>query len=94
MDRKPTRTLIVEDNWHQKFKVSLMVPCINIGFKERIGFKAFGGTQLSCLSRGDDVLVRTPGFPQRCPITNIVLYTPEMQKADQAAAKAQQHNNP
>ncbi len=82
------KTLIVEDNWHQKFKVSLMVPCQNLTFKERVGFKSFGGTQLSCLSKGDDVFVRDPGFPQRCPIVDIVPYTVQMEQADKAAAAA------
>jgi hypothetical protein len=85
------KTLIVEDNWHSKFKLSLMVPCQNLTFKERVGFKSFGGTQLSCLSRGDDVLVRDPGFPQRCPITDIVPYTPQMEAADKAAAAAKKN---
>src|SRR5262249_35465463 len=90
------KTLIVEDNWHQKFKLTLMSPCINLTFKERVGFKAFGGTQLSCLSKGDDVLVRNPGFPQRCPIADIVPYTAQMEQADKAAAaaKEQQQNSP
>ena len=94
------KTLIVEDNSHQKYKVTLMTNCINLTFKERVGFQAFGGTGLSCLSKGDDVLVRNPGFPQRCPITNIVPYTPQMEQADKAAAaaaaaaKAQQQNTP
>ncbi len=82
------KTQIVEDNWHAKWKLSLMGTCINLTFKERVGFKAFGGTQLSCLSKGDDVLVRNPGFPQRCPITSIVPYTPQMEAADKAAAAA------
>lgn len=85
------KTLIVEDNWHQKFKLSLMGYCQNLTFKERIGFKAFGGTQLSCLSKGDDVLVRDPGFPQRCPIIDIVPYTPQMEAADKAAKAAKEH---
>ena len=59
---------------------------MNLTFKERVGFKAFGGTELSCLSKGDSVLVREPGFPQRCPIVDIVPYTPQMEAADKAAA--------
>lgn len=83
------KTLIVEDNWHQKWKLSLMATCINLSFKERVGFQTIGGfTGLSCLSKGDNVLVRNPGFPQRCPITSIVPYTPQMDAADKAAAAA------
>jgi hypothetical protein len=89
------KTLIVEDNWHNKFKLSLMGYCPNLTFKERVGFKAFGGTELSCLTKGDDVLVRDIGMGQRCPIVNIVPYTPAMEQADKAAAaaKAQQQDS-
>ncbi len=86
------KTLIVEDDTHQKFKMSLMFNCPNLSFKERVGFKSIGGSELSCLSKGDDVLVRDIGFPSRCPITDIAPYTPAMEAADKAAAaaKAQQ----
>jgi len=91
------KTLIVEDNWHNKYKLSLMAPCINLTFKERVGFKAIGGFGgLSCLSKGDEVEVRDPGFPEQCPITSIVPYTADMAKADAAAAaaaKAQQQES-
>ena len=89
------KTIIVEDNWHQKWKLSLMGPCINLTFKERVGFQSIGGFGgLTCLSKGDNVVVRDPGFPQRCPIMNIVPYTPQMEAADKAAAAAKkaQHN--
>jgi len=83
------KTLIVEDNWHQKWKLTLMVSCINLTFKERVAFQTVGGfTGLSCLSKGDNVMIRNPGFPQRCPITDIVPYTPQMEAADKAAATA------
>ena len=80
------RTLIVDNYNHQKFKVSLMVHCPNMDFHQRLGFKAFGGSQLSCLSPGDYVIERDSMGPQHCPITKVEAYTPEMQKADEAAA--------
>src|SRR5215469_7735710 len=76
------KTLIVEDNWHQKFRVSLMGWCPELPYKERLGFKVFGGTQLSCITRGDEVI--SSEYPMghfHCPITTIVLYTPEMENA-------------
>jgi hypothetical protein len=86
------KTLIVEDNWHQKWKLSLMGPCINLTFKERVGFQSIGGFDgLTCLTKGDNVTIRNPGFPQRCPITNIVPYTPQMEAADKAAAAAKKN---
>jgi hypothetical protein len=87
-------TLIVEDTRHRKFKVTLMIPEPDLSFKERIGFKSIGGTELSCLGPGDDVLVHDIAMPRRDPIQSIVLYTPQMEAADKAAAaaKAQQSN--
>jgi hypothetical protein len=91
------RTLIVEDNWHQKFKLSLMIVCPDLAFRENLGFKSFGGTGLSCLTKGDDVIDRDhPLGAFRCPISNIVPYTPAMEKADKeaAAAKAARQGGP
>jgi hypothetical protein len=83
------KTLIVEDNWHQKFRLKLMFSCTNIQFKERVGFKTIGGfSGLSCLSKGDEVLVHDIAIPSHCPIVDITRYTPAMEKAD-LAAKAQ-----
>jgi Family of unknown function (DUF6491) len=86
------KTLIVEDDTHQKFKMSLMGFCPDLQFKERIAFKSFGGTELSCLGSGDYVLARDIAIPDRCPITSVTPYTPAMEAADKAAAaaKAQQ----
>lgn len=86
------KTLIVEDDTHQKFKMSLMGFCPDLQFKERIAFKSVGGSELSCLGSGDYVLARDIAIPDRCPITSVVPYTPEMEAADKAAAaaKAQQ----
>lgn len=88
-DAPNDRTVIVEDNWHQKFKLTLMTKCINLTFKDRVEFKLIGEyTRLACISKGDEVLVHDPGMPQRCPIVDVVRYTPEMEKADKAAAAA------
>lgn len=83
------RTLIVQDTFHNRFKMQLMGTCPGLSFKERVAFKAFGGTRLSCLSAGDDVFVRNFGTGgQRCPIAKVTPYTSDMEKADQAAAAA------
>jgi len=85
------RTLIVEDNLHQKFRVSLMGYCPNVTFKERVGFRSPGAMRLTCLSPGDDVIVNNSGAGfQRCPIRSIVAYTAAMQKADETAKAAKQ----
>jgi hypothetical protein len=84
------KTLIVEDIGHEKFKVTLMGYCPDLPYKQRLAFKVFGGTQLSCISRGDEVISQAYGswLPWHCPIVDIVPYTPAMEKADKAAAAA------
>jgi len=82
------RTLIVEDDFHDKFKVSLMVACQQLQFHQALAFRTFSNTALACVSRGDEVLSGTPIGPQHCPITKIEPYTADMEKADKAAADA------
>lgn len=83
------KTLIVTDNWHQKFKVTLLGYCPNLSYRERLGIKSFGGTALSCVAAGDNVFTREFGTGvQRCPIRKVEVYTPEMMKADADAAAA------
>jgi hypothetical protein len=83
------RTLIVEDNWHKKFKLKLIGVCNNLKFHERLAFRSPGATDLTCLSPGDEVITREfgTGF-ERCAVTSIEAYTPDMEKADKAAAQA------
>lgn len=82
------RTVIVEDDFHKKFKLTLMTPCLNMQFHERLGFKTFGGSQLACVSKGDEILSGSPIGPQHCPISKIEAYTAEMEKADKDAKAA------
>ena len=83
------KTLIVEDNFHQKFKLGLMGYCPRLPFKLNLGFKAIGGTGLSCLTKGDEVISRDEAMGTfRCPIKSIVPYTPAMEQADKASAAA------
>ncbi|HEY2445639.1 MAG TPA: DUF6491 family protein [Rhizomicrobium sp.] len=83
-------TLIVEDNLHQKFKIGLMGYCGQLPFKLSLGFRTVGASSdLTCLSKGDQVISRDIGIHYTCPISNIVAYTPEMEKADKAAAQQQ-----
>ena len=88
------RTLIVEDKFHDKFKLSLMVPCQHLQFHENLGFRIFANTALACVTKGDEVISGTSIGPQHCPIKTIEPYTADMEKADKAAdeaAKAAKH---
>jgi hypothetical protein len=88
------KTLIVENYQHQKFKLTFMGSCPNLKYHEKLGFKVFGGTRLSCLTRGDSVIQRDVIGPARCPISKVELYTPEMEKDDKASLEAtRQHKD-
>ncbi|HUJ03462.1 MAG TPA: DUF6491 family protein [Rhizomicrobium sp.] len=81
-------TLIVEDYTHQKFKLSLMGTCVGLNFRQTVGFKSVGGTELSCITPGDYVFTHVMALHQHCPVKTIEIYTPEMEKADKAAKEA------
>jgi len=86
---KDNSTLIVEDTFHRKFKVDLLGSCINLTFKQRIGFSSPGGTSLSCLSGGDTVFFNDSAMgKQKCSVKAVDAYTAEMEKADKDAEAA------
>ncbi|MGH6876654.1 MAG: DUF6491 family protein [Rhizomicrobium sp.] len=81
------KTLIVENDLYQKFRVGLMGYCPALPYKLTLGFKSNGGISgLDCLHRGDEVISHDVGVPYTCPIMSITPYTAAMEKADKAAA--------
>jgi len=94
-DAKNDRTLIVENTRHLKYRLSLFGTCTSMKFKERLAFKTIGGSDLSCLSRGDEVRSRdfASGFREVCSISKIEPYTAEMQAADKAAEAARKQRS-
>ena len=84
------RTLIVENEIHQKFKLRLIGTCQNLRFYQRLGFRVVGGSGISCVTAGDQVISHDFATgPQRCAITHIEPYTHAMEQADREAAAAQ-----
>jgi hypothetical protein len=81
------RALIVTDRARRKFKLTFATPCTGLQYHIGLEFRGFG-SGLSCLSRGDKVITHDPAAYPECLIAAVVPYTPEMEKADAAAAKA------
>ena len=81
------RSLVVEDRRRQRYRVNFMGICNNLQFKLGLRFKSFGTSNLSCLSRGDQILQRDPVGPTRCVIRDIQRQTGEMDRADVAARR-------
>ncbi len=80
------RALVVEDRSHRRYRVSFMGPCTNLQFHLGLRFKTFGVSNLSCVSRGDQVLIHDPIGPGACIIQSVQYQTPALDQADAAAA--------
>ncbi len=79
------RSLIVEDQRHRRYRMNFVGICSGLQFKMGLRFKTLGTSNLSCLSRGDQVLQHDPVMRTPCLIKDIQLQTPDMDRADMAA---------
>ncbi|MDB5735990.1 MAG: hypothetical protein JWP16_2196 [Alphaproteobacteria bacterium] len=79
------RSLIVEDRGHQRYRINFVGICSGLQFKLGLRFKTFSTSNLSCLSRGDQVLQRDPVVRTPCIIKDIQRQTMDMDRADLAA---------
>lgn len=86
------RTLIVENDTHQKFKLDLMGYCPGLTFKEALAFRSIGGMYLSCITPGDVVFFHDVGMETRCVISKVSAYTPAMEKSDKEAKEKREHH--
>jgi hypothetical protein len=84
------RAFVVTDRLHRRFKINLMFRCGGLDFNNAVRFQTLEQGRLACVSRGDTVISRdiTSVANPRCPISSIETYTPAMEAADKAAAKA------
>src|SRR5947208_2128527 len=60
------RTVVVEDYHRHKVLLTLIGTCDNLKFKERLAFKSPGASDLSCLSRGDEIITHDLGMRGVC----------------------------
>lgn len=81
------RSLIIENDQRQKFKIDLLGICPGLRYRTTIGLRAFGGFSLSCVTPGDTVFFHDVGMSMRCSISKVSVYTPQMEKADREAAE-------
>jgi len=51
------KSLIVTTRDHQRYRVNFQAPCYNLQYHMGLRFKTFGTSNLSCVERGDQVLV-------------------------------------
>jgi hypothetical protein len=88
------RALIVTDKARRKFKLGFMGRCTGLQYHMGLEFRSRGTGGLSCIAKGDSVITHdVAGIPE-CIINAVVPYTPEMEKADAAAAAAAKPHKP
>jgi len=80
------RSLVVIDRARQRYRLNFMGVCSNLQYHLSVGFKTHGVGGLSCLSKGDSVIVRDVVTPAPCIIKDIQYQTAAMDQADAAAA--------
>jgi hypothetical protein len=84
------RSLVVIDRSRQRYRMNFNAPCYNLQYHIGLRFKSFG-SKLSCLARGDSVLLRDRATPGQCFIKDIQYQTPAMDQADAVAALAKKN---
>jgi hypothetical protein len=88
-------SMIVNDRFGKKYLLTLAGLCSDINFSMAVGIKSLGPSMaMSCVERGDRIVMRGGGaMPHNdtCWVTNVQLYTADMEKADKAARDAK-HN--
>ncbi len=81
------KALIVEDNQHRKFRLSMIGTCYDLDSHQALAFRHIGvGLRVSCVGIGDQVIQHDMASSNsRCSVVKIETYTPEMEAADRAA---------
>jgi len=90
-DFKPVpgnRSLIVIARARQRYRLNFIGICNNLQYHLSVGFKTFGAGGLSCVAKGDSVIMRDVVGPNQCIIKNIQYQTVALDQSDAAAAAA------
>ena len=82
------RSLIVIDQSRQRYRVNFMGVCYNLQYHLGVAFTTRGTGQLSCVAKGDSVLIRDEVTPGPCIIKDVEYQTAALDQADAQAAAA------
>ena len=88
------RSLVVIDLARKRYRLNFLGTCYNLQYHLGLGFKTHGVGTLSCVAKGDQVVMRDEVGPNWCVIKEIQYQTPELDKADAAAAAALKQRQP
>ena len=84
------RSLVVTDLSRQRYRLNFLGRCYNLQHQFGLAFKSRGVGTLSCIQRGDEVLMNDPIGPNQCIIQSVQLQTRVLDQADADALRAQQ----
>ena len=87
------RSLVVIDQSRQRYRVNFIGVCYNLQYHLGVAFKSRGAGNLSCIAKGDSVIVRDAVTPGPCIIKDVQYQTAAMDQADAAAAVAKKPQN-
>ena len=76
------RSLIVIDVARQRYRLNFMGKCYDIQHQFGLRFKSFGVGTLSCIAKGDSVLLHDPVGPGTCIVQSVQYQTPDLDRAD------------
>ena len=82
------RSLVVTDLARKRYRLNFVGVCYNLQYHLGLGFKTHGVGTLSCVAKGDQVVMRDPVGPNWCVINDIQYQTPALDQADAAAVAA------
>jgi len=82
------RSLVVIDRARKRYRLNFMGVCYNLQYHLGLGFKTHGVGTLSCVAKGDSVVMRDAVGPNWCVIKDIQYQTPALDQSDAAAAAA------
>lgn len=82
------RSLVAEDTARQRYRVNFYGVCHNLQFQFGLAFRTRSVGTLSCIERGDSVLLSDPVGPNQCLIRSVVAQTRDMDRLDAEEAAA------
>jgi hypothetical protein len=82
------RSLIVIDQARHRYRVNFIGVCYNLQYHLGVAFRTRGTGQLSCVSKGDSVIIRDEVTPGPCIIKDVQYQTVALDQADAQAAAA------
>lgn len=82
------RAIVITDLARKEYRLTFMGVCRDLQYHIALKFKTFGVGGLSCVGRGDKLIMRDPVNPNPCIVQRVEVQTPALTQADAAAAAA------